>query len=307
MVAAMIILLSCELLSAGQAEDREWTDSSGHYRVDAEMIAHTDTEVVLEKTNDELIAIPIDQLSADDQNYLKSKEASESILKSAESRRTWTMQGGLKVSGRVIDYAQRELTIRRQFGKIYVNDKVYGNLPAVYQEMLPRIIAHFENTEIDGKKGLDAWAMKHLAKPRTYQCEGVLLELENGDQYGIPFFFFSEADLEVLRPGWERWLAAKDSYEQQEQQSFLLRSQAQAYDEQQKQMMHIAQLQLQVQAYDAGFFDLWEVALYPPRGSNGMPLSVVVPGRNSQQASTAALQQYPNYAVGAIAKVLRRN
>lgn len=306
MVQTLILILTFGWLAAGQADDREWTDASGHYRVDGELIAYDDDEVILEKANDELVSIPIDQLSADDQKYLKSKEANESFRKSAESRRTWTMQGGLKVSGRVVDYAKRQLTIRRQFGKIYVNDKAFDNLPAVYQEMLPKIVAHFENAEIDGRKGLEGWAQKHLAKPRTYDCEGVLLEFENGDQYGVPFFFFSDDDLEILRPGWERWLAAKDNYEQQEQQSFLLRSQAQAYDQQQKEMMHVAQLQLQVQAYDAGLFDLWEVALYPPQGSFGMPMSVVVPGRNSQQAASAALQQYPNYSVGPIAKVRRK-
>jgi len=40
-------------------------------------------------------------------------------------------------------------------------------------------------------------------------ASGCTVELENGDQYGVPFLFFSDADLEVLRPGWERWLAAK--------------------------------------------------------------------------------------------------
>ena len=66
----------------------------------------------------------------------------------------------------------------------------------------------------------------------------------------------------------------------------------------------VALRQLQLQGYDAGLFDLWEVALYPRRG---MPLSVVVPARNSDQASQAALAKYPNYRVGAVAKVRRRS
>ena len=47
--------------------------------------------------------------------------------------------------------------------------------------------------------------MKKLrGEPRTYTCEGVVLELENGDEYGVPFFFFSEDDLKTLSPGWQR-------------------------------------------------------------------------------------------------------
>ena len=48
----------------------------------------------------------------------------------------------------------------------------------------------------------------YAGQPRKSTCEEVLVELENGDEHGVPFFFFSEQDLQVLRPGWERWLAA---------------------------------------------------------------------------------------------------
>ena len=123
---------------------------------------------------------------------------------------TWTMASGLKVVGRVVDYARKDVTIQQRRGKTYVNDRLFDNLPQVYQRMLPKLVAHFEKTQIDDKRGLDSWVMKLRGEPRTFTCEGVMLELENRDEYGVPFFFFSEADLKVLQPGWQRWVAAPD-------------------------------------------------------------------------------------------------
>jgi hypothetical protein len=305
------MLLNCIIAAAlacgpsPAVDTRLWTDTSGHYQVEADLIAYSDTQVVLKKTNGELISIAVQDLSPDDQEYLRSKEAQDRASSQSSATRTWTLAGGLKVNGRVVDYASRDVIVERHLGKTYVNDQSLDNLPAVYQQMVSKIVNHFEGTDLADRKALDAWLVRHAGK-HTYHCEGVLLELEDGDRYGIPFFLFSDQDQSALRPGWERWQAAQEDRRQQEEHSFLLRSQVQATQEQTEQMKQIAQVQLQLQAYDAGLFDLWEVALYPPQGSFGQPMSVVVPGRDSRQAAEAALQQYPNYAVGPIARVRRR-
>ena len=195
---------ACPLLADG----RTWTDSTGNYHVEADLIGFNDATVVLKKENRQLVAVPIDKLSKEDQAYLESKEAVEQARQSADAMQTWTMASGLKVVGRVVDYARRDVTIQRRYGKIYVNDRLFDNLPEVYQKMLPKIVSHFEKTQIDDKRAFDSWAAKLRGEPRTFTCEGVLLELENGDEYGVPFFFFSKDDLKVLQPGWQRWLAA---------------------------------------------------------------------------------------------------
>jgi hypothetical protein len=292
--------------SPGIQETRTWTDASGHYQFDAELIAYSDTQAVFKKSSGELVAMALADLSEADREFLKAKAASEASGGSAEDLRTWTMEGGVKVAGRIVEFAERDVTIQRTRGKIYVNDKPFDNLPEVYQAMIPRIVGHFEKNGVDDRRGLESWLNRQGLQPRTFHCEGVLLELENGDRYAVPFFFFSTNDAKILRPGWERWKAAHDDAAKQEEQSFYLRSQAEAYDQELKQMREIAQLQLQVQAYDAGLFDLWEVMLYPPNGSYGMATSVVLPGRNSQEAASAAVQKYPGYSVGPIAKVRRR-
>jgi len=99
---------------------------------------------------------------------------------------------------------------------------------------------------IDGVQGLEAWIVKLQGQPRTYTCEGVMLELENGDEYLVPFFFFSQPDLQVLQPGWQQWLASQNDPPQHAQDSFFLQSQAQAYQQDRQAQQQMAMLQLQL-------------------------------------------------------------
>jgi hypothetical protein len=287
-------------------EGRTWSDSTGNYRVEADMVAYNDSHVVLKKKNHQLVAVPIDKLSSEDRAYLESKEAADEAHQAADALQTWTMASGLKVIGRVIDFGRRDVTIQRKYGAIYVNDRQFKNLPEVYQKMLPKIISHFEKIEIDDKQGLDSWAAKLRGEPCTFTCEGVLLQLENGDVYGVPFFFFSDDDMKVLEPGWNRWLAGNKDRAKREQESFLLQSQTQAYKQDQMANRQIAMMQLQMQGYQAGLYDLWEVCLYPGRGVNASPIVVVVPGRDSRSAAAKAVQLNPGFVAGAVGKVSRK-
>jgi hypothetical protein len=288
------------------ADARTWTDSTGNYRVQADMIAFNDAIVVLKKENHQLVAVPIEKLSTADQSYLKSKEVADRSRRSADAMQTWTMASGLRVVGRVRDFAKRDVTIQRRHGKIYVNDRRLDNLPEVYQKMLPKLVSHFEKVQIDDKRSLDSWVMKLRGEPRTYNCEGVMLELENGDEYGIPFFFFSKDDLNVLQPGWQRWLASDKNRAKQEQEAFLLQAQAEAYQQDRMANQQVAMMQLQMQGYQAGLYDLWEVSLRPGRGVASPPLSVVVPARDSRSAVTEALRRNPGFVAGPARKVYRK-
>jgi hypothetical protein len=302
---AVCVLASLGLLPAPSAA-RQWTDSTGKYQLEADQVAFTATTVVLKKTNRELVAVPIDKLSKQDQEYLKSEEAAKTARASADQVQTWTMRSGLKVIGKVVDYARKEITLQRRRGKIYVDERCLDNLPEVYRRMAPKLVAHFENTPIDGDKGLEAWILTLKGEPRTYTVEGVLLELENGDEYGVPFFFFSDDDLKILKPGWDRWSAAVAAREKQQHESFLLQAQAQAYQQDRSANQQIAMLQLDMQAYQAGLFDLWEVRLFPGTGVSGPSLLVVVPGRDSRAAALEARKRYPGYQTGPISKVSRK-
>lgn len=301
-LAGALNLLWCSL---ALGEMREWTDKSGHYSLDADLIAFNDSIVVLEKKNRDLVSMAIEELSDADREFLASKEAMDEVESDPDAVQTWTTRNGLKLRGRVISYGRKQVTLQRRRGKIYVNDKRFDNLPGVYKEMIPRIVGHFEEQEIVDPKGLEAWIKPLKGAAKTFTCDGVVLELENGDMYGVPFFLLSEEDQKMLQPGWERWLAAEEDRAAQERQAIELEAKVMASNREKEEIRETMRLQLQLQAYDAGLFDLWEVALYPTSAAYP-PLLVVVPGRNSQQAAAEALKQYPGYDVGPIAKVRRR-
>ena len=303
-----VALLMCFVLAgiSTSANGRIWTDSTGNYRLEATLLGFDDTTVVLKRESRHLVAVPIDKLSKEDRAYLESKEVAEQSRQSADGMQTWTMASGLKVIGRVANYAKKDVTFQRRYGKIYVNDRLFDNLPDVYQKMLPKLVAHFEKTEIDGKQGLETWAKKLRDEPRTYTCEGVLLVLENGDEYGVPFFFFSAEDQKLLHPGWERWLAADKDRSKQEHEGFLLQQQAQAYQQDRESKQQIAMMQLQMEGYQAGLFDLWEVQLFPGPGVVSPPLCVVVPARDSRSAAQVAVSRNRGFVAGAVSKVIRK-
>jgi hypothetical protein len=316
MSATLLTALLVFVTTAAHAsKPRMWTDSTGKYTFEADLIGQSDDMVVLQRTNKEkdLVAMPVDKLSKMDQEYLKSKEVAESVRRAADQKQTWTMHSGLKVIGRVVEYGRRNLTIQRRRGKIYVNDRLLSNFPDLQQKMLPKIVAHFEQNDIEDEKDLDTWVITKLkGEAVTYTVEGVILELENGDEYGVPFFFFSQDDLKVLEPGWQRWLAADNAREKEEtakadkeRESFMLQAQAQAYQRDRQINQQMKMMELELLATAAGATDLWEVHLYPGRGVAGYPRVVVVPGKNSADAKRIAMQRFPGYTAGAVAQANR--
>ncbi len=317
LLSSQIWMLAFSVSITVSTEQREWTDASGHYKFDAELVAWSDDKAVFQKENDDLISMAIRDLSEADQAFVAARKADELSGGQADELQTWVMQDGFRINGRVVDFAKREVAIRRHLGNIFVNDRQFDNLPPIYRELIPRLVAHFEKTEVDGQDGLDRFLKQHPLRTKTYQAEGVLLELENGDRYVVPFFMFSDRDASFLRTGWQRWQEAHEAeqVEQREEESFYLRAQAESWqpdpslDEaklaEMQRMRQVSEVSLQLQAYDAGLFDLWEVQLRPANNW-GRWQSVVVPGRNSDQAAQAALQKFPGSRVGSIAKVRRR-
>ena len=304
----IVLAVLCLVFIASPATARTWTDSSGQYTVDADLVGFDGTTIVLKKENHELVAIQLSQLSKADQQHLVAPDVQDQLEEDASQFQVWTSRKGRKVEGRVVDYARREIVIQRRRGKIYVNDKLYDNLPEVYRYMIPEIVSHFEGVPVDGRTGLREWAVKQKAAARTFTCEGVLMEFKNGDLYGIPFFFISKDDLEVLKPGWEKWVASNakpaeavqaDDQKEKERLAFLLEAQAQAYQQDRQARQQIQQWQ-SIQDW----MDLWEVTMMPRAG--GVIQQVVVPARDSRQARQAAQAKLPTHVPGATKKLQRR-
>ncbi len=191
-----------------------------------------------------------------------------------------------------------------------MNDRLFDNLPEVYRRIFPKVVEEFEKIKIPEEKDLEKWVLTLRGNSKTFQCEGVILEFENGDEYAIPFFLFSERDLKAIRPSWEQWSAAKSDEEQKREHSLYLQSQASNYQQsvqnQLAMQQQLAVAQLQMLAVSTGAIDLWEVYMYPGQGVMGYPINVVVSARDSSQASYQAAARNPGYVVGPVKKLSRR-
>ncbi len=295
------------LLIASPAHARIWKDVTGRYKLEADLVAFNDELVVLQRSSKELGSCPIEQLSEEDRAYLKSKEAFEIHDANLGKMQTWTTASGLKVVGKIVDYARRDVTVQTRRGRTYVNDKAFQNLPEVYRIMLRRVVETLEGVEVADDAALERWVRSLRGQPRTYTLEGVVMELENGDEYGVPFFLLSERDQQVLKAGYDEWLADKEKDEaetaMQMEHSLRLQSQAAAYQQDQAMQQQIAMMRFNMEAIRTGLTSAWEVTLYPGPGTPGPPLWVVMMGRNSEVATMNALMQYPGYVRGPVRKI----
>lgn len=284
---------------------RLWTDSTGRYTIEAKLVASNDRMAVLQREDGELGAFPLDKLSDKDREFVKSQQAEGGAQKPTGGLQTWTLRDGTKVVGRIVDYASRDISLQRRRGRIYVNDRAFENLPEFYQKLIPVVVAHDENLQRNDQQALQDWLMRRPGAQSTIHIEGVILETENGDEYTLPFFLFSDEEQQLLKPGWKEWLAVHggDKFDEQSDGAFLLQSLAAARQRDAKVNREIAMMQLKMQAVQAGLTSLWEVTLHPAAGQWGRSQWVVVPGRDSRQATENALQRYPGYVAGPVRRL----
>ena len=188
---------------------------------------------------------------------------------------------------------------------MYVNDRAFTNLPQLYRELLLKVIEHFDEIDIPDARAMRNWLLSLRGQPRTFQVDGVVLELENGDEYAIPFFVLAEQDRKILKSGWSDWLSVQGDHDQRDDHAFRLESLAAAYFQNDKINRQIALMDLNLQAIRAGLTSAWEVTLYPAPGNPLPPRWVLMPGRNSAQATAAALQGNPGFVAGPVRRVSR--
>ncbi|MEM1068073.1 MAG: SHD1 domain-containing protein [Planctomycetota bacterium] len=302
---ALALLFTALIVSPANA--RKWKDATGRYSLEADLVGFDQDLVILQRENKELGSCRIDQLSKEDQAYLKTKEAYAIHDSNLGKLQTWTTASGIKVIGKIVDFAKRDVTVQSRRGRTYVGDKAYKNLPEVYRTMLLKVIQHFEGEALADEAALNRWVRSLRGDARTYTLEGVVMELENGDEYGVPFFLLSKQDQEVLMAGYDEWLANKKQEDQaakaEEENSIRLQSQAAAYQQDQEMKRQVAVMRFNMEAIRTGLTSAWEVTLYPASGTVGYPMWVVTMGRNSEIATQNALRQNPGYFAGPVRKV----
>jgi predicted Ser/Thr protein kinase len=284
---------------------RTWTSKDGLYTLEADEVAFSETTVVLKRPTGKLVAVELAQLSDEDNKYIKSQAVKDAAEKSASELQTWTGADGLKVRGRVVAYGRKELKVQRKLGKVNIDDKKFSDIDQLHQLLLLKILSHLEESKFENEAQLEEWAKGLGGTPKVYMLDGVMMELESGDRIGVPFFMFSAEDQEVLKPGWELWLERKESEKAQEEESFLMRSAAMAYQRDRAVNQQIEMLKLDMLAAAAGVIDIWQVGLVPAPGVVGRPMTVMVPAQNSQLAAGLAMQQYRGYQVLGVRRASR--
>jgi len=105
-------LLAIFLFAPPSANAREWSDVTGKYKTEAELVAFNHEKVVLKRADKDLLSLPLDKLSQADRDYLETLSKDEA--KNTPEPQTWTMRDGTKVVGRIVGYARRDVTIQRR-------------------------------------------------------------------------------------------------------------------------------------------------------------------------------------------------
>jgi hypothetical protein len=283
--------------------ERIWKDRSGEYRVTANLVGFNDELAILKNSDGELVAFPIEDLSDEDRAFLNSSEAQR--IFQARPAQTWTFRDGRQVVGHLVSHGDKEVVIRNRLGSIYVNDRVFDNLPEVYQEIIPLVVAHFENRKFADVGEFRRFVQRRGGRPLRYHCEGVLLALENGDTYAIPYFLFADEDRRFLELGKDDFRHQETSERDRENHALYMQNLAHEFHQDRQMERQIQRLQLGLLATTAGVTDMWEVAMIPPNGNFFMAQSVVVFARDSRQASVLAAQKWPGFIVGSARRVNR--
>ena len=186
--------------------------------------------VVLKRADHELVAIPLAELSDADREYLKSQAALDRQQQVDTLLPTLKLTDGTEIAGRIVDFAERDVTLRRWRGNFYVNDRRLDTLPKFYQQLLPQVVAHFETLRTVDLSGLENWLVRQRGQPREFHLEGVLVEVENGDVHAVPFFLLPEEERRLWERYWKSWQATRQEnrFESREDLAFLLKSLAAA-------------------------------------------------------------------------------
>ena len=122
-IVSLALTLSCLLTARSHGQTRQWSDPAGNYTLEAELVMFNEKSVVLKRADHELVAIPLAELSDADREYLKSQPALDQQQQVDTLLPTLKLTDGTEIAGRIVDFAERDVTLRRWRGNFYVNDR----------------------------------------------------------------------------------------------------------------------------------------------------------------------------------------
>ncbi len=308
-ILAFTLFLAVVTLQSATVVGRTWSDVTGKFKVEADLIAQNDEHAVLKTAKGKLLALDIKQLSEDDQKFLATSEASADRLAGTDKTHVWLLKiKDMKVVGQLVTYCAEDYFIERGSGAAVVNGKPERDLPELFRKILPAIVNHFEKADIVDHNSLVNWLNKQGKTQHKYHVEGVQLRLASGVDLRIPIFLFGDQEQYFLMPGLERWralqaekLEANNKAQLERREQVMMEASARAFQANQAIQARAQVMQLELLAVATGAVELWEVGLLP-NTPYGHPFTVIVPARNSLTAEQQALQRYPGTRVAATRK-----
>ena len=298
----ILFLLVCLQLQLASA--RDWMDATGRHKFEGELIAASPDTVLLRGKPHKLQAYVVKELSQADQTFVKEYIELKQGEIVPEKMHTWMGRDGFSFRGRVIGYGSQVVSVTYELARIRVNQKPISEIDEIYQTMIPKIIAEFDDKSVKSEKDLSAWGRKLLGKEKSFTVDGVMMRLEDGEKIAFPLFLFSDEERIVLEAGWDTWKAKATKEDEQKRESFLAAASAAEYQRNReaevKTNQQIQLMQLGLMAVNAGVTNVWQVQMVPRSGVRARSMVVVVPAFNSVQASAMAAEKYPGFIPGAI-------
>ncbi len=300
------LILYCTATPVVDAETRTWTSAEGGFELRGDLIAFNETTVILKrKGSGRLAAVELAELSQADREHVREQD---SEAETDAEMQTWTSKEGLKMRARVLAYGQQDYTLGKSLGSVTINGKAFSRMDPLHQKIALRVLSEWEGVAMSDEADLSRFMNQRGGKEKTYPLEGVAMQLQSGDRIAVPFFLFSQQDLEALKPGWESWKQARASEREREREDLMMRTEAMEYQRRmaadaERRQMEV--LKLNMLAAGTGLTSFWEVMMRPGPGVYGRPITAVVTAPNSRVATEMVLPKYPGYTLIGVRKASR--
>ncbi len=291
---------------------REWSDSSGNFKVEADLVAFDGETVVLKAKTGRLLALKLADLSKSDLEYLKTPEvaAFENSAPVPEAPTEWSLQNGQVVRGAMAGIGIQKVLIFRRDAKTHISFDGKEITHPIYKTLLPEIVNQLASTSFKTLEELD----RHLAtlKPPSlaYALPSVTVSTDKGTVC-IPNFLFKKEEQKYIWAASERLRSLQDSELSSEdrekllaRENFLARSYGRGRNQAVNGPVEISQMQLDFlanAALVAARAEFWEVVIAPPNAYM-MPFTVLVPAANSGDAEAQVAARYPGYRLVGIGR-----
>lgn len=305
---AMTTTLVTMSLAIG-AEIRQWSDPSGKYSVEAELLIADEDVVVLEQEDGEVVALKRKQLSESDRQFVDKQYPTENLPSKIDVDSKWKLSDGEVIAGRLMGFGRQDLNIKRERGDLWVNDRALKELPAAYHKIIPNIVSAIDAVKLETLEETEEHLADQGGGPYKYTVEGIQLDLKDWGVITVPLALLTTEEAKEIAPGFERWQAAQaeevsddDRYATEARERLALSSRdrlrrmERPMGERKMQWMELSML-----AAGAGVTDVWEVAIFPPN-RYGYGQRVLVSAENSGLARLQVAKKYPGWRIGPIAK-----